>query len=115
MSRDIGVRFTPKTWNLTTHRVDPDVDEARDYVLDYLVTARRVSRFGYVPGVEAASEAAPRHNLTGDPYFTDGNRAVLILTPGSTDAAYLNWVDSPSDPVPPIGEGTKSGPRGEEP
>jgi hypothetical protein len=29
ISRDIGVRFTPKTWNLTTHRVDPDVDEAR--------------------------------------------------------------------------------------
>ena len=28
VSRDIGVRFTTKTWNLTTHRVDPDVDEA---------------------------------------------------------------------------------------
>ena len=25
VSRDIGVRFTPKTWNLTTHRIDPDV------------------------------------------------------------------------------------------
>ena len=27
ISRDIGVRFTLKTWNLTTHRIDPDVDE----------------------------------------------------------------------------------------
>ncbi len=33
VSRDICVRFTLKTWNLTTHRIDPEVDEARDYVL----------------------------------------------------------------------------------
>ena len=91
ISRDIGVRFTPKTWNLTTHRIDPDVDEARDYVLDNLVSARRLAEYGYVSGVEAASEEAPRHNLTGDPYFTDGNRAVLILARASTDAVYLDW------------------------
>jgi hypothetical protein len=91
ISRDIGVRFTPKTWNLTTHRIDPDVDEARDYVVDYLVAARRVARFGYAAGVGPAKATAPRHNLTGDPYFTDGNRAVLILSPASADAAYLNW------------------------
>ncbi len=91
ISRDIGVRFTPKTWNLTTHRIDPDVDEARDYVIDNLVSARRLAEYGYVSGVEAASEDAPRHNLTGDPYFTDGNRAVLILACASTDAQYLRW------------------------
>ncbi len=91
ISRDIGVRFTPKTWNLTTHRIDPDVDEARDYVIDNLAFARRLAEYGYVPGVEAASEDAPRHNLTGDPYFTDGNRAVMILARASTDAAYLRW------------------------
>jgi hypothetical protein len=91
ISRDIGVRFTPKTWNLTTHRIDPDVDEARDYVVDFLVAARRVSRFGYVGGVEPASEDNPRQNLTGDPYFTDGNRAVLILARAGTEAAFLDW------------------------
>ncbi len=37
ISRDIGVRFTPKTWNLTTHKIDPDVDDARDYLLDDLM------------------------------------------------------------------------------
>ena len=92
ISRDIGVRFTPKTWNLTTHRIDPDVDEARDYVMDYLVQTRRLSDFGYVGGVEAASESMPRRNLTGDPYFTDGHRAVLILAASRSDAAYLDWV-----------------------
>lgn len=91
VSRDIGVRFTPKTWNFTTHRIDPDVDEARDYVVDYLVAARRVSQFRYVGGVEAAPAAAPRHNLTGDPYFTDRNRAVLILSNAAADGSFLNW------------------------
>lgn len=92
ISRDIGVRFTHKTWNLTTHRIDPDVDEARDYVIDYLLQQGRVSRFGYVGGVEAAPESDPRHNLTGDPYFTDGNRALLVLAPRNMSASYLDWV-----------------------
>jgi hypothetical protein len=54
------VRFTPKTWNLTTHQIDPDVDEARNYVLDNLLVTGRVARLGFVPGVEAAPANAPR-------------------------------------------------------
>ena len=79
VSRDIGVRFTTKAWNLTTHRIDPDVDEARDYVMEDLALTGRVAAVGYVAGVGACDRAAPRHNLTGDPYFTDGQRAVILL------------------------------------
>jgi hypothetical protein len=96
VSRDIGVRFTPKTWNLTTHKIDPDVDEARDYVIDDLMAARRVARFGYVGGVGAATESAPRQNLTGDPYFTDGLRAVVVLSSQATDAGFFAWTPQPS-------------------
>lgn len=91
ISRDIGVRFTPHTWNLTTHKIDPDVDEARDYVIDYLMAARRVSRFGYVGGVGPAPASAPRTNLTGDPYFTDGFRAVVVLSKSSARPAFFEW------------------------
>ena len=91
VSRDIGVRFTPKTWNLTTHQIDPDVDEARDYVLDNLRVSGRVARLGFVAGVEAAPAAAPRRNLTGDPYFTDGLRAVAVLSRTRTIASFLGW------------------------
>jgi hypothetical protein len=80
VSRDIGVRFTHKTWNLTTHRVDPDVDEARDYVLEDLLQAERVAATGYVDGVGACDRKTPRRNLTGDPYYTDGKRAVILLS-----------------------------------
>lgn len=91
VSRDIGVRFTPRTWNLTTHRIDPDVDDARDYVLDDLMEAGKVSLVGYVAGVGAGPRAAPRHNLTGDPYFTDGLRAVAVFSETRATPVFLTW------------------------
>jgi hypothetical protein len=91
ISRDIGVRFTPKTWNLTTHTVDPDVDDARDYLLDVLLESGHVSLAGYVSGAEAASRTAPRRNLTGDPYFTDGLRAVVMFASTRTAPEFVNW------------------------
>jgi len=50
------------------------VDESRDYVLDDLMEAGRVSHVAFVPGVTAAERATPRHNLTGETYiyFMDG-------------------------------------------
>jgi hypothetical protein len=91
VSRDIGVRFTPKTWNLTTHRVDPDVDEARDYVVEDLLEAERLDAAGYVDGVGACDRARPRHNLTGDPYFTDGKRAVIRVSATRTTPRFVAW------------------------
>ena len=91
VSRDIGVRFTPKTWNLTTHQIDPDVDEARNYVLNDLLVGGRVSRLGLLAGVGAAPAQAPRPNLTGDPYFTDGLRAVAVLSRTPTAPSLFGW------------------------
>ena len=85
VSRDIGVRFTTKTWNLTTHRVDPDVDEARDYVIEDLRQAGRVEATGYIDCVGPCDSASPRRNLTGDPYFTDGKRAAILLSATRTN------------------------------
>ncbi len=91
VSRDIGVRFTTKTWNLTTHRVDPDVDEARDYVIEDLLQAGRIEATGYVDGVGPCDRTSPRRNLTGDPYFTDGKRAVILLSTTRTNPRFVAW------------------------
>ena len=91
VSRDIGVRFTTKTWNLTTHRVDPDVDEARDYVIEDLLQAGRVDATGYIDGVGQCDSTSPRRNLTGDPYFTDGKRAVIVLSEQRTTPRFVAW------------------------
>ena len=79
ISRDIGVRFTLKTWNLTTHKIDPDVDEARIGLIQDLLYSQSLIRFGFARGAEPATESRPHRNLTGDPYFTDGLRAVLVF------------------------------------
>ena len=87
ISRDIGVRLTRKT--ITTHKVDPDVDETREYLLENLAYSQALSKVGYVPGVGAASIGEPRGNLTGVPYFTDGLRLVLWVTSRPTDIAEI--------------------------
>ena len=78
ISRDIGVRFTSKT--IVTHKIDPDVDETRTYLIQDLAYSQGLKKFAYVKGVGAAALSEPRGNLTGDPYFTDGYRVVLWVS-----------------------------------
>ncbi len=78
ISRDIGVRFTRKT--IVTHKIDPDVDETRGFLVQDLWYSQGLEQFALVGGVGAAPITAPRNNLTGDPYFTDGLRAVLWVS-----------------------------------
>ncbi|MBT8058010.1 MAG: LssY C-terminal domain-containing protein [Gammaproteobacteria bacterium] len=92
ISRDIGVRFTTKT--ITTHKIDPDVDETREYLLENLAYSQSLKTFGYVGGVGEVSMDAPKGNLTGDPWFSDGYRLVLWVTsePVALDEIdVLNW------------------------
>jgi hypothetical protein len=83
ISRDIGVRLSSKT--ITTHKIDPDVDETRDYLLQDLLLSGSLEGVGYVAGVGAATLEDPRYSYTLDPYFTDGRRLVLFL-----DADYVS-------------------------
>ena len=78
ISRDIGVRFTRKT--ITTHKIDPAVDDTREFLIEDLAYAQGLAAVGYVGGVGPAPFDEPRGNLTGDPYFTDGLRAVMWVS-----------------------------------
>jgi LssY C-terminus len=94
ITRDIGVYFTTKAWNLTTHAIDPDVDEARTYLAEDLATAGTVERFGFVRGVGAASPEQPHRNLMNAPWWSDGVRLVLELSdqPLALDqVGFLYW------------------------
>ena len=93
ISRDIGVRFTFKNWPPVTHKIDPDVDEAMYALLEDLVNSQQVSKIGYVGGTGRASRTKPRHNLTGDPYFTDGYRAVLVFDREPHSFAEIQFFD----------------------
>jgi hypothetical protein len=44
---------------------------------------------GYVPGAPACDRSAPCRNLTGDPYYSDGKRAVVFLSPRFTTPKFV--------------------------
>jgi hypothetical protein len=98
ISRDIGVRFTTRT--VTTHKVDPDVDETREYLLENLAYSQALRAIGYVQGVGEAAMDSPRANLTGDPYFTDGYRVVLWVASTPTDIAEIKVLPWRQPPLP---------------
>jgi len=101
VSRDIGVKVTAKSPTLTTHIIDPVVDESREYLLQSLLFHEAVQRFAFVRGVGEAIRDKPRTNLTGDPYFTDGLRLVAWLSNDPVapeNAVNLGWNES-TDPV----------------
>jgi hypothetical protein len=101
VSRDIGVKATTRSPTLTTHVIDPLVDESREYLLSSLLHHDAVSRFAFVKGVGEASPERPRFNLTDDPYFTDGNRLMVWLSsePVPPDRAENLYWNQSTDPV----------------
>jgi len=93
ISRDIGVRFTFKSPTISTHKIDPDVDETRSCLLQELAYAEGVRAFAFAAGVGAAPIDEPRGNLTGDPYFTDGLRLVLFMSENRVPLDELEFIE----------------------
>ncbi len=94
--------FITRVWNLTTHATDPDVDEARDYPVEDLLTTEAIRTFGTVAGVGAATKENPHRNLMFAPWWTDGRRVVLH-SGGSEDRIpitqgdYFSWYQPGQD------------------
>ena len=100
ISRDIGVKLTSKSKTFTTHVIDPNIDEAREYLLHSLLHSESVEKFAFVQGVGMASQNNPGKNLTDDPYVTDGMRLIMWLSSAPVPphhAINLGWNPS-ADP-----------------
>jgi hypothetical protein len=99
ISRDIGVKFTLKSPTISTHVIDPDIDEARRYLVEDLIYSQAMHRMGFVKGAAAPTKDGPPTNLTGDAYYTDGLRAVLFFEPrpySLSEIEVLDWEPVPS-------------------
>ena len=79
ISRDIGSRLTIHSPTFTTHKIDPDVDEARAALSEDMAYSQNLAKIGLVKGVGAAPRRRAARNLTTDPYYTDGLRSVLVF------------------------------------
>ncbi len=104
ITRDIGIYFTTRAWNLTTHAIDPEVDDARDYLREDFQLAESVERWGYVEGVGAATREDPRRNLMNAPWWSDGLRLVIdVADEGSVVPLeeqrffYWDWPDEDAE------------------
>ena len=94
ISRDIGTRFTIHSLYLTTHKIDPDVDEALTALMEDMAYSQNLVKLAMVKGVGVAPKSEPRHNLTTDPYYTIGFRGVLFFDSqptGLADIIFLRW------------------------
>jgi len=100
ISRDIGSKLTTKSPTLTTHKIDPDVDDARDTLVLEMISAKALAAAGYAKGVGVKSMDSPGRNLTDDPFITDGLRVVMFLSEEPTEyqeMRYLEWEEPGQD------------------
>jgi hypothetical protein len=76
------------------YRIDPEIDNARLYLLQNFWYTQSLAALGYVGGVPPATFDAPSRNFADARYFTDGKRVVLFLseTPVAMDETdVLPW------------------------
>jgi hypothetical protein len=93
ISRDVGVKFSGRLWPPTTHVIDPDVDEARFYLMQDLLEGESIYQLGYVKGHQVTSVKEPHYNAEDDPYFTDGLRLVLFIADEPVPVRQLKVLD----------------------
>jgi len=76
----IGRRF-PLGERLFGTRMDPDVTDGRNYLVQNLWYAQAVAQWGLVPGNAAAPEDDPALDFLGNPWFVrDDQRAVMWIS-----------------------------------
>jgi hypothetical protein len=78
-TRDIGSDFTRGTKWYVAKSIDPEVDEARHYLLEDVGLSDNLSKFGYVGGSVASSRSEPVTNFKNQSWWSDGKRAVLFI------------------------------------
>lgn len=76
-TRDSRVELA-KTNHLPTHGIEPDVDSERELVVSDLIGSGWVISESFIPAFPGPTRTT---NATGDPYFTDGQAAMLTLAP----------------------------------
>ena len=105
ISRDVGVKLSGRLWPPTTHIIDPDVDDARFYLMQDIMESKRLKAFGYVNSFTPSTIATPSYNAENDPFFTDGMRVLMVLTEESAYSAYSElWQWEYPEKIKPFAE-----------
>jgi LssY C-terminus len=91
VSTDLGGRFAAS--GEETRRIEPDVDEARNDVVQDLLYSQALAKVGFVKGAGGVSAAEPGGARDGSSYRTDGLRAVLVFAGEAVSLAEVDFFD----------------------
>jgi hypothetical protein len=91
VSTILGGRFAAS--GEETRRIEPDVDEARDDVVQDLLYSQALAKIGFVKGAGSVSAAEPGQTPDGSSYRTDGLRAVLVFGGKAVSLAEVDFFD----------------------
>jgi hypothetical protein len=90
VSTGLGGRFAAA--GEESRRIDPDVDEARNDVVQDVLYAQAVAKIGFVKGADSDS-AATAQTPDGPSYHSDGLRAVLVFGGKAMSLAEIDFFD----------------------
>ncbi len=82
-----------RRFSVEKFKIEPDVDEARLYILQDLWYSQTLEKYAFVKGVGAIPISKPRMSLNDDPYFTDGYRIVLWVSSAPVSFAEVEFVE----------------------
>ena len=76
---------TTSTGDAQDYHVDPDIDDARMFLLQNFWYNQSLHSFALMDGTPAATIEAPHEDFRGSPYFTDGLRIILLVSEDPVD------------------------------
>lgn len=62
------------------YQIDPDIDDARMFIMQNFWYGESLARLGFVGGVPRTTLDAPARDFSGSEFFTDGLRVVLFVS-----------------------------------
>jgi hypothetical protein len=82
------------TTSFEDYRIDPDIDDARMFIMQNFWYNQSLAKFGFVAGGPLSDINTPKRNFHGSEYFTDGMRVIMFVSEGPIaldDTVLLNW------------------------
>ncbi|MDX1815527.1 MAG: LssY C-terminal domain-containing protein, partial [Thermodesulfobacteriota bacterium] len=94
VSTPLGGRFARATEDGAAPPIDPDVDEARNDLVQDVMYSQSLAKIGFVKGVGRVMALREQETPSGVTYHTDGLRAVLFIEQrpvALSEIEFLGW------------------------
>jgi len=91
VSSPLGGRFTEQTGGETGSLIDPDVDEARNDLVQDMIYSQSLAKIGWVKGMPSVEVPEAGTASSAAAYYTDGLRAVLLFQRKSVSISEIEF------------------------